>query len=409
MKGVVIEMSKAGTNLRTRYRRAVKARDKLLSKIRKARDAGNTHRLIELERLYLNSYHAKFTATVIANRKLKPHLRVPTCQIPAIAASLNPWEGTDEPVTVYAKPKKDKPNDCRLIYEFGIRNRALQYLTQELLSSVAQPRPYQFLLGGGRDAAGKAVQQNLISGYVWIAHMDVQNFYPSFDGSRLAQFLPVDERVVRHVLLPRHLNLVPGGTLAHPYGNCSNPTEAALDPNYLWEKLAESFAFDPRQGIPQGSAASPYVAELVLSAIDLPQCGRICIFADNILLMAVTEIDLQAMMKALCSALECHPVGELWLDLKCATHASKGFDFLGYRISAENSKVRIEPSSENIKDFNFEFNRMLTRFNKTGLSPKICHGHARRSRRYVRGWCAAFSLWDGVSDWKAAALKKIPY
>jgi hypothetical protein len=68
-----------------------------------------------------------------AYKQMPPHLRPDQADLPAIAQRIDPWKGTNEAVHVYRKLKSSKPGHYRLIMNFGIENRALQYLVLSLL------------------------------------------------------------------------------------------------------------------------------------------------------------------------------------------------------------------------------------------------------------------------------------
>jgi hypothetical protein len=396
------------------YRKAAARGTRLLNKIRAAARAGDGKRAQHLQRLYLSSFDAKLTATREANRRLKPHRRVPKERVPEIAASLNPWRGTNEEVTVRAKPKKWNPDYCRLVMDFGVHNRALQILVGEALRLRAILHPDQFLMQDGRDAACRAVIEHLEAGYTWVIEADINDCYASFDGEKLPGVLPVDHRVVRNVLTARHLNLVPGGLLEDDDDDpiydedYVDPCEAGTSDAFSWEALAESFAHDPRQGIPQGSTASPLVAEMMLAqvACALPKCGRRCIYGDNVQLMAKSEGEVAMMLKALRRALKCHPAGVLRSKATGPRHAAGSFDFLGYEFTISDVAARVAPSRENLIKFEMELERR-TSWIRRASDPNIKKQRSKKLREYVRSWCAAFSLWPGIADHRDKALKYV--
>src|SRR5262249_32022931 len=109
---------------------------------------------------------------------------------------------------------------------------------------------------------------------------------------------------------------------------------------------------DARRGIPQGSAASPLIAEAMIAIAlkQVPVLGEIIAYADNVLLLAKSESDVASMTKALRVVLEAHPVGRL-RPRKTIFKAGQPIEFLGHTLLLTNGVVRIEPSEENMQEF----------------------------------------------------------
>jgi Reverse transcriptase (RNA-dependent DNA polymerase) len=65
----------------------------------------------------------------------------------------------------------------------------------------------------------------------------------------------------------------------------------------------ETYLAAARRGIPQGSAASPLLAEMLLAPLlfQVPEGGKVVVvaYADNILVMAKTASDADAMTESL--------------------------------------------------------------------------------------------------------------
>src|SRR5262249_30646155 len=117
-------------------------------------------------------------------------------------------------------------------------------------------------------------------------------------------------------------------------------------------KLTTALAAAARRGIPQGSAVSPIVAEIVLalSLNSVPTLGTVFAYADNILLLAASKSNAVAMKKALWSALEGHPVRRLQPKAKFFA-VGEPIDFLGHRLASANGKVHIAPTPHNQQKF----------------------------------------------------------
>ncbi len=376
----------------------------MLDDIRSAHLAGKHKKAKHRIRRYLNSHHARLLATELARRAMKPHRRSPKALVPSIASNLDPWVGTAEEVRVNAIPKDADSGNYRVTLDFGPKNRALQYLLLRPLREIADLHPHQFGTGnGGSHAAIKHVAQATKDGFIWAVEIDIVNCFPSFGGDGVVDLLPLPKEVTESVLISRHLNLVPGnlldlfgeepGGVHHvPHGAPHIPhVGPASDLGFLGaEALAEA-----RQGIPQGSAASPLVAEMLLALPlkQLPKVGLVFGYLDNFLVMATGEDDAVSMAKALGCALQAHPAGPLRPKIKGIFHAGTPIDFLGYRLTAQHGAVMIEPSPAKRQEFEAELKAGLDRIKGGSLTPATRARKVRELKTYVRSWTAAFKLW----------------
>ncbi len=187
--------------------------DMMLNKIRAAHDANEHKREKHLIRGYLNSFDARVEAVRAALRSLNSHRRPKDTQVYSIVQTLDPWKGTEEPVTVHWKVKDANAHDYRIIMDFGPINRALQCLVHRVLGATADLHPRQFAVRGGVHAAIKHVAKARADGHVWCAEIDIANCYPSFEGEKLKEFFTLPEEVIEHAITCKDLNLILG---SHP-------------------------------------------------------------------------------------------------------------------------------------------------------------------------------------------------
>ena len=155
-------------------------------------------------------------------------------------------------------------------------------------------------------------------------------------------------------------------------------------------------------GIPQGSAISSFVAEMLLAPAiaQLPHCGVAVAYADNILLLAKSNDEMVSMTKSLLRALAAHPAGPLMPNPPKRYGPGDQVEFLGHQIMVENGTVRVSPSQENLYRFKTKFKRKLS----------ALHGHPNphgvsQLRQFVISWSAAFKLWDAVEEHRNHYLK----
>jgi Reverse transcriptase (RNA-dependent DNA polymerase) len=374
--------------------------EQLLKRIRVAKELGQGKKLKHWVRVYLNSYDANYLAVRRANGQLKLDRRFDKAELRAIAGRLDAWKGTKEEVLVHLKRKPSNPNYFRIYMAFGIENRALQYLVLRLLEILADLVPYQYTIRGGVPAAIKHVANAMSTGPMWAVELDVNDCYQSFDGNKLPSLLSLPKEVSECVLISKYLHRVPGN-IAYHFGSTGDDPG---DPVSLEETLVAA-----RQGIPQGSAASPLIAETMLAMAlrEVPDLGVKVAYGDNSLLMANEESDMVTMMEALRSALKAHPVGLLWPKCKMFK-PGEPVEFLGHCLTPKaGGKVRIDPSPKNAEKFEAMMVAKLNHLRFAKLAPKVRAREYRELQHYVRSWTAAFGLCEGISDFRAYWLKKI--
>ena len=395
--------TQGGIRTDTCARSALRHERKLRRKIAKAHAAGRPKETAHWTRRYLESFDARLVATKIASRQLKPHLRPPKAALADIAANLDPWRGSDEPVIVHFKPKAENEHDFRPIMDFRIAHRALQYLIRQVLSAQADLHPNQYALQGGTHAAIGAVMKAMEIGYRWAVETDISDCYPSFDADRIPYLLPLPEEVTNSVIVSSNLNLTPGNI-----ADCIGPVDVAEFPQGIGELFADDIA-EARRGIPQGSAASPLVTEILLAPVisQLPECGIAIGYADNILLMARKEADAVSITKALRRALKAHPAGPLRPKKPKVYRPNQSVEFLGYRLKVKAGRCRARPSKRNLAQFKHQFSEGLDRISQTSISTRSRRNRVGHLARFVRSWTAAFSHWDGATARRGKYLGKI--
>jgi Reverse transcriptase (RNA-dependent DNA polymerase) len=378
---------------------------KLLTRIRIAKELGQVKKLRYWTGVYFNSFDARLAAVQRANRRRKLKNRLDTATVLKVAAGLDARQGTDEPVLVHRKRKTSNPDSFRTYMAFGIENKALQYLVLRLLEQVAVIPPYQYsVMGGGTHAAIKHAVKAMSTGPVWAVEVDVVDCYPSFEGKKLKDQLLIPKEVTENVLISEHLNLK-GGNLAGitklgPFGPAGDPKASMT---------LEGMLAAARQGIPQGSAVSPFIAETMLAIAlrEVPKLGDIVAYGDNCLLLAKEESDMVTMIEALESALEAHPVG-LLTPKRRLFKLGAPVEFLGHRLIPHGSKIRVEPSQKCQNEFERSIRRQVAHLKyEKKLSAAERLRARRKAEQYVQGWAANFCLCDGIGQCEAYWLMRV--
>jgi hypothetical protein len=164
----------------------------------------------------------------------------------------------------------------------------------------------------------------------------------------------------------------------------------------------EKYLADARRGIPQGSAASPLLAEMLLAApllFQVPAGGKVVVvaYADNILVMAKTASDADAMTDSLGLALKKHPAGQLWPKIK-SFPAGGPIDFLGHRLTAHSDEVHVQPTPQNREKFERRMKEGLARLREPTLTPAARGRLAQDLKSDLSSHVSNFSLCDGVKE-----------
>lgn len=376
------------------WQRAQKHERELLGYIEVAHREKRSKKADFAARRYLQSFDARLVATVRAYRKMRKEQRPPAAEISSIAQALNLWEVCDENVYVYLKPKPHDPHDFRTIMAFGIRHRARQYLIGATLSARAELAPNQFFSRGGTHTAIRTASEAMKNGYRYATEIDISKCFDSFEPQAVTQLLPLPKEITQLTVLSHTYSLK-----AYPYDvHLADDFETSDDLRERLEYLGVQW------GIPQGSAISSFVAEMLLAPAiaQLPDCGVAVAYADNVLLLAKSHDEMVTMTKSLQCALAAHPAGPLLPNPLKRYRPGDAVKFLGHQIAVESGTVRVSPSLENLCHFKSKFKRGVS-----GLlrHPRPCG--MSELRKFVISWCAAFKLCDGVDEHRDHYLRQL--
>ena len=341
----------------------------------------------------------KLVATAKANSKTKAKYRTYDPEaLMDIAGNLDVWTPTNEKARITLQAKEKKPDEPRAVIAFGIRQKACQYLVGLALEPSAKRsiRPNQFSQEGGTKNAIETTLQLLHKGYTNFVEIDIASCYSSYCEEVLADLLNIPLNVNDNVVVGRRMLF----TLSYIGFSLGNGDEL-LDSDLFREVIAEV-----QHGIPQGSALSPLVSDMLLSRIDidLPDEARLVIYADNFLILAKDEGVARAVADNLRRAISSHPAGPLTPRTEQSGKAKDGFDFLGYHLYARGSGFAVRPSDYNRNKFD---NRYTSELDKIPLPHNARPGHLKRIKKlenWVKGWCAGFCLWEGMGEFKTERL-----
>ena len=114
--------------------------EKLLERVRVAKKLGQLKKLRYWAGAYLKSLDARRAAVQTANRRRKLSDRLDTATVRKIAAGLDAWKGTDEPVVAHLEKKDSTPVSFRTYMAFGIENKA-PLIAETMLAMALQAVP----------------------------------------------------------------------------------------------------------------------------------------------------------------------------------------------------------------------------------------------------------------------------
>lgn len=390
-----------------RYEEAKTHEVSLWNKLHNAPGVGKARRVSYLTRRYFNSYHVKYVHAVEAARRLKPHRRKKITDFDSVVRSIDVYRVTDEPV-VFDIKQKNSGHEYRHIKDFGIEHRTMQRMVLAVLTARTTLHPHQFANKGGRNDAAKLVVESLNEGFGYCVELDIKNCFPSVSVEALSDVLPIPKAVIAHVISSESYCPLPGSTLWNTLDPGGDLRRESVWTDILAEELAEEFS-EGRRGLPQGSAVSSYLMELLLAPLiaTAPEGGRLVGYADNILVMSKTEDDTVSMLFSLGAALKGHPAGPFKSRRGEVSSPGTEFEFLGYEFQPSHGDVKLVPSSKNLAKFQHGFDKSLEKL----ANPKVSRGKRKNIkenlRRYVSGWCACFGHWSKIESFREHRMKDI--
>jgi hypothetical protein len=265
----------------------------------------------------LTSEEAVLACAIQANWKLPKFKRHPLEDCLSLPDKLDLSKPLSEPVRVWPQPKSS--GGYRMIQDHGLRHRTAQHLIKRVLDAHLVPRPFQYTHLGCHQAI-KETKALIKQGYVYTAHLDIQNFFRSFELEKLLPELPLPKEVVANAVVGRHM-----AVQWDPESMKGKSYSPSLPPAY-------SLLEEARLGIPQGSACSPVVGAYCLSRLQWTPIADVALLnvADDFLLLSKNAGALEKAIGEVAEAVGNLPGGTFTLKLKKARTAKQGFKFLGH-------------------------------------------------------------------------------
>jgi len=394
------------------FSKAEKQDGKLERRIQRLKERGQHHKAEQLTRFRARSFSLRLTGVARASSKLgtEPRAGLASIGLVRVAEQINLARPSNETVRLKAPAKRD--GNLRYIMSFGLEGKARQEAIIRLLRPLKSLHEGQrAVVGGGQAVTGRKVVEALEQGYRWAVLVDIRNFFGSYNAEVIPDLLSLEQAVTRSNILSTHLQLVPTRPRA------TQRTDDQIDPSghrgatrsqrrtlHTQREFALSLSgiWACRRGLPQGSAASPMVSEMLLAPMfaELPAGVEVMTHLDDILVFCRTKRKADLSLQALRAALEQHPAGPLALKRAEIRRAYDGFDFLGYRFRRRNGEPIAQPTERNRRRFRAG---MIAHILATALKGE----GADKARNFVRSWCGQFKLWPAAATWKALHLRDI--
>lgn len=308
--------------------------------------------------------------------------------VKALADAVTVFAPMDEPATVFAREKTSK-RGFRAIFSFGDRQRVAQRVLANVVEVYTVKRSFQHF-DAGVPKAIKRVLAQINAGNVWLAHLDIKSFYPSFTLKGLTDFLPLPNTVVEAALTGRNMVLE---CASSPYGI-----------SHI------HFIEEARRGLPQGAATSPAISHLCVSqlALHVATLEHLFNYEDDFLILAKSKAELESRIEALTNAVGNLPGGQFDLSLKGMAHAADGLDFLGHRLFSRDGEAQAEPSVGNTMRLTKRLHEIDEKHGAfsaaSGKIDKDAVAHSSADKlSLLTGWKAAFvSCNPSTEGWQSA-------
>jgi hypothetical protein len=337
------------------------------------------------------SPEAIIASAIAANRKLKARDRGTLEDCLKLAATLD--FTTPIPEIVYVWPQPKTKGGYRMICKFGLMHRTAQDIVARIMNAHFVPRPFQYSHLGVH-AAIRDAKALINKGYTFAAHLDIADYFCSFDPEKLHTELPLPADVVENAVIGRHMEMgLKQGLKVHPYYD--------LSPSTLLEKA--------RLGIPQGSGSSSIVSTYCMSRLQWVLIEGVALLnvADDFLLLATNRDARGKGVDALVAAIGNLPGGTFEISVKSKSTAAQGIRFLGHEMQFKDGIIRTWPAAGSHDEL---LEKLLRIEGK--LAKLLCHighhfggaekaaaiEHLARYFAVIAGWRAAFSECEALDQ-----------
>lgn len=313
---------------------------RLQMRIAKAVQERRHNKAKALQWLLTHSFQAKLLATkrVTQNRGSKTAgVDGKICRTPKqkmqLARSLQRHSYKAQPLRRIYIPKKNSATERRPLSIPTIGDRAMQALhllaLEPIVEITADPNSYGFRSKRGTadaiEQCFRALSHRTCSQF--ILEGDIRKCFDRIDHDWLKTHVPMDKKVL----------------------------EQWLSAGYMEERIL----YPTKEGTPQGGIASPSLALMTLSGLELAVKSvtskrdkvHVVIYADDFIVTGASKEILEQKVKPVIIAFLRERGLELSETKTKISRIDEGFDFLGHQVRKYQGKLLIKPSKKSIKAF----------------------------------------------------------
>jgi len=273
-----------------------------------------------------------------------------------------------------------KPNGgTRPIHTYTPLGKAKQTVVANLLKQCNEIPSHAYdVQGRGVHALIRDVKQRHNEGAKFIGVLDIKNFFGSLNCAAMSTILRIPRTVCEDILtIPfagRSLNSyiqegrrsnrsIGSGTINRP------PTQSPIG----------------YSGLPQGSAASPIVATLLLGDLGhlVPEGVELLAYRDDLIIVARRQLEVRTAISSLEGFLRDHPAGPLELGYRSTHQISQGVSFLGHHFKSKAGKLKVIPAGKGVRGFRPKLVECILTDIHNGTPPT-------KSLNYIRSWLAQY-------------------
>lgn len=343
----------------------------------------------------MTTKQARLAAAIRANRALPVYKRATLERCNEIADKLDLSKPIKEPVRCWRKPKSKGGH--RIIHDPGLVHRTAQQLVRRVMDKDFTPRPFQYTLLGVQHAI-KEVKKLIGEGHVYGAHLDIKDFYGSFELEKLTKDLPLPEGAVKHAVVGRYMELAwVQDTSKGRFGLPSSPLSVSL------------LCKQARLGMPQGSGCASIIGARCVSRLKWSPTEDVALvnYVDDFQLLAKSKQALAKAVEELTKAVGHLPGGTFILELKQQSPVAQGMTFLGHTLQLSDGELRVWPSLKASECFSQEMDRLDHELKRVVFPPGVKASACDKSKAMIllvsytakiRGWRAAFRECPKIDD-----------
>lgn len=300
--------------------------------------------------------------------------------------------------TAFQFLEKKARGGYRVLHQFDELGVAKQWLALCALKPFASYRPSRFVLKRGQSVACEELLKAMdhASEGTRFIQFDVRDFFGSISHEWLRENLPLSSEIIRRVVLISGYRILKMDNGPARYSANTPPHGRRI------RASSEVNIEMGQRGIPQGSAVSPIVAEIVMSNVlrsvaDLLEGLTVFVHSDNIGILVPPHMDAAVLEKDLADAFDKHPAGPFHLTTSGPSSLENAFRFLGYHFE----KLPGQSARAYIPDHIWEGREAV--YLADIVNAETAREISKVAER-VSGYRAAFKLWAGAIDMEARVL-----